>query len=271
MPPTTEGHVEVVAHRGASHERPEHTEEAYVLAIEQGADALECDVRLTADGHLVCHHDPVLDRTSSGRGRLSGRTLAQLRELDWDSPAGGPLTLERLFELAADAGRPVGLAVETKHPVRYAGEVERQVVDLADRFGWVRPGSPVRVMSFSVAAVARVRRFAPDLTTVLLVDAVPRWARFAPAGYLPAGVPVLGAGQHLLASAPRWVAAGARGRARAARVDRRHARGGRRVPGRRGGRGDHQPAAGRAGPYRSRPARRVEHGLGSGARAAPGV
>ena len=82
--------------------------------------------------------------------------------------------------------------METKHPVRYAGEVERQVVDLADRFGWVRPGSPVRVMSFSVAAVARVRRFAPDLTTVLLVDAVPRWARFAPAGYLPAGVPVLG-------------------------------------------------------------------------------
>jgi glycerophosphoryl diester phosphodiesterase len=205
VPPTTEGHVEVVAHRGASHERPEHTEEAYVLALEQGADALECDVRLTADGHLVCHHDPVLDRTSSGRGRLSGRTLAQLRELDWDSPAGGPLTLERLFELAADAGRPVGLAVETKHPVRYAGEVERQVVDLADRFGWVRPGSPVRVMSFSVAAVARVRRFAPDLTTVLLVDAVPRWARFAPAGYLPAGVPVLGAGHHLLASAPRWV------------------------------------------------------------------
>ncbi|GAB4066307.1 glycerophosphodiester phosphodiesterase [Angustibacter speluncae] len=199
----------MVAHRGASHELPEHTEEAYALAIAQGADGLECDVRLTADGHLVCHHDPTLDRTSDGRGRFADRTLADLRRLDWSSPAGGPLTLRRLFELAADAGRRVEVAVETKHPTRYAGEVERQVVDLADWFGWASDAadgtpSPVRVMSFSARAVGRVRAMAPDLTTVLLVDDRPRWAARRPTR-LPAGAHVLGPGVHVLREHPDWV------------------------------------------------------------------
>lgn len=206
---TTRSAPSVVAHRGASAELAEHTEEAYALAIAQGADGLECDVRLTADGHLVCHHDPTLERTSDGRGRFADRTLADLRRLDWSSPAGGPLTLRRLFELAADAGRRVEVAVETKHPTRYAGEVERQVVDLADWFGWARDGrdgtpSPVRVMSFSGRAVRRVRRMAPDLTTVLLVGHRPRWAARG-TGRLPAGAHVLGPGVRVLRDHPGWV------------------------------------------------------------------
>ena len=205
MPPTTEGHVEVVAHRGASHERPEHTEEAYVLAIEQGADALECDVRLTADGHLVCHHDPVLDRTSSGRGRLSGRTLAQLRELDWDSPAGGPLTLERLFELRRRR-RPPGRAGggdQAPGALRRRGGAPGRRPRRPVRLG--APGSPVRVMSFSLAAVAPGARFAPDLTTVPARRRRPAVGRFArPATCRPAcrsSAPV----STCCASAPRWV------------------------------------------------------------------
>ncbi len=59
----------IVAHRGASGHRAEHTLAAYVLALEQGSDGLECDVRLTRDGHLVCVHDRRIDRTSTGRGR----------------------------------------------------------------------------------------------------------------------------------------------------------------------------------------------------------
>ncbi len=199
----------VVAHRGASHELPEHTEEAYALAIAQGADGLECDVRLTADGHLVCHHDATLERTTDGRGRFADRTLADLRRLDWSSPAGGPLTLRRLLELAADAGRRVEVAVETKHPNRYAGEVERQVVDLADWFGWASDGrdgtpSPVRVMSFSARAVGRVRQLAPDLTTVLLVDHRPRWSRRG-STRLPADAHALGPGVQVLRDHPDWV------------------------------------------------------------------
>ena len=58
--------MQVVAHRGSSDAVPEHTLHAYTRAIDEGADALECDVRLTRDGHLVCVHDRRIDRTSTG-------------------------------------------------------------------------------------------------------------------------------------------------------------------------------------------------------------
>ncbi|MFD7652423.1 glycerophosphodiester phosphodiesterase family protein [Actinosynnema sp. NPDC059797] len=102
MPP------EIVAHRGASARRPEHTLAAYELALDEGADGLECDVRLTRDGHLVCVHDPVIDRTSDGTGRVSTMALADLRRRDFGSWHGGEparvLTLAELLGLAQDRG-----------------------------------------------------------------------------------------------------------------------------------------------------------------------
>ncbi|NBQ44386.1 MAG: glycerophosphodiester phosphodiesterase, partial [Mycobacteriaceae bacterium] len=76
-------HPFVVAHRGASADRPEHTLAAYELALQEGADGVECDVRLTSDGHLVCVHDRRVDRTSNGTGLVSDMTLAELRRFDW--------------------------------------------------------------------------------------------------------------------------------------------------------------------------------------------
>ncbi len=77
--------IQVIAHRGASEDAPEHTLAAYRKAIEDGADALECDVRLTADGHLVCVHDRRVNRTSNGRGAVSALELAELAALDFGS------------------------------------------------------------------------------------------------------------------------------------------------------------------------------------------
>ena len=78
---------QIVAHRGASHDNAEHTLGAYVAALDAGADGLECDVRMTADGHLVCVHDRDLRRTASAPGlgvhhgpRRAGR--ARLRRLE---------------------------------------------------------------------------------------------------------------------------------------------------------------------------------------------
>jgi glycerophosphoryl diester phosphodiesterase len=167
--------VTVVAHRGASHDFPEHSLVAFVRAIDVGADALECDVRLSADGHLVCVHDSTVDRTSSGRGPVAGQTLAQLRSYDWGTPSGGPLTLRELFELARDCGRRVELAVETKHPSRFGGAVEQALTDLMDWFGWLPTESnadpgPVRVMSFSGRALTRIRHRSPRVPLVYLVE-----------------------------------------------------------------------------------------------------
>lgn len=212
----------VVAHRGASAQRAEHTLDAYALAIDQGADAVECDVRLTRDGHLVCVHDRRVDRTSNGRGVVSARTLAQLSELDygsWHVPApqhaddseepprpGGLLTLEALLGLVADLPGTT-LFVETKHPVRYGGLVEAMLVAQLRRHGFADPKStqdaPVVAMSFSGSAVRRIRRHAPDLPTVLLMSRLPASRRD---GSLPADATHTGPGVHLLRADPDYVA-----------------------------------------------------------------
>jgi glycerophosphoryl diester phosphodiesterase len=215
--------VRVVAHRGASGDVPEHTLAAYRRAIEEGSDALECDVRLTRDGHLVCVHDRRIDRTSTGRGVLSTLELAELAELDWgswrgtwedyedpeepDADRAGLLTLERLLETVADAGRSVEVAIETKHPTRYAGLVERRLVELLDRFGWAHPrlgaASPVRVMSFSSLSLRRVRALAPSVQRVFLMDRVPLRLRD---GSLPQGVNICGPSIEMVRAHPRYVA-----------------------------------------------------------------
>ena len=76
---------QVVAHRGASHDNAEHTLGAYIAALEAGVDGLECDVRLTADGHLVCVHDRDLRRTAASWRTVSTMDLAELAELDFAS------------------------------------------------------------------------------------------------------------------------------------------------------------------------------------------
>jgi glycerophosphoryl diester phosphodiesterase len=183
---------QVVAHRGASHELAEHTLAAYLAALDAGAGGLECDVRLTADGHLVCVHDRDLRRTAANKGVVSTMELADLSELDfaaWKNPWAdlddeapdedealrGVLTLRKLLETVADYDRPVEVAIETKHPTRYGGLVEKRLVEMLRDFGWDRAGAPVRIMSFSFTALQRVERLAPDVQLVQLFDKPNQW------------------------------------------------------------------------------------------------
>jgi glycerophosphoryl diester phosphodiesterase len=82
----------VIAHRGASAYAPENTLAAFELAVTQGADAFELDVRLTRDGAAVVIHDATLDRTTDLAGPVRARTLAELRAADaghWFTPDRG--------------------------------------------------------------------------------------------------------------------------------------------------------------------------------------
>ncbi|WP_278260841.1 glycerophosphodiester phosphodiesterase [Nocardia sp. AG03] len=165
----------VVAHRGASGTRPEHTLAAYELALQEGADGVECDVRLTRDGHLVCVHDRTVDRTSDATGLISELTLAELQDMNFGT-AEEPqsvLALADLISLVLDwRSRPTKLFIETKHPVRYGALVENKVLAELQRFGIATPASADHsravVMSFAATAVWRIRRAAPLLPTVLL-------------------------------------------------------------------------------------------------------
>lgn len=87
--PSSHGQI-VTGHRGASHDAPENTLAAFRLAWEQGADAIEGDFRLTADGAVVCMHDADTHRTCGVKHVVADTTLAALRGLDagsWKSPA----------------------------------------------------------------------------------------------------------------------------------------------------------------------------------------
>lgn len=72
----------VIGHRGASGLAPENTLPAFMMAVEQGADALEFDVRLSSDGVPMVFHDPVLERTTDGSGPIGHQSAARLVELD---------------------------------------------------------------------------------------------------------------------------------------------------------------------------------------------
>jgi glycerophosphoryl diester phosphodiesterase len=214
---------QIIAHRGSSQDLPEHTLKAYLRAIAEGADALECDVRLTADSHLVCAHDRRVDRTSNGRGMVSTLELATLEGLDfgsWKQAHDGEvempdadherdklLTLRHLIEVVLGCGREVGLMIETKHPTRYAGQVERQLTKVLTEFGLegqAVPGRPhVRVMSFSQLAIARMRQLSPQVPSVFLVSgSVP--LRFRD-GSLPKGARTAGLDKEIIRRWPQTV------------------------------------------------------------------
>jgi glycerophosphoryl diester phosphodiesterase len=214
---------QIIAHRGSSRDLPEQTLKAYVRAIAEGADVLECDVRLTADSHLVCVHDRRVDRTSNGRGPVSTLELATLQGLDfgsWKLAHDGEvempdadrerdllLTLRRLIATVMNCGRDVGLAIETKHPTRYAGQVERELALVLTEFGLHRAhvqGRPhVCVMSTSQVAIARMRQLCPHVPLVYLMrESVP--LRFRD-GALPRGARIAGLDKEIIRRWPKTV------------------------------------------------------------------
>ncbi|HEY4721683.1 MAG TPA: glycerophosphodiester phosphodiesterase family protein, partial [Anaerolineae bacterium] len=85
----------VIGHRGASAAAPENTLAAFNLAVLLGADAVELDAKLSKDDVPVVMHDPTVDRTTDGRGRVADLTLADLKKLDAGSWKDAKYTGER--------------------------------------------------------------------------------------------------------------------------------------------------------------------------------
>ncbi|MBT2585120.1 glycerophosphodiester phosphodiesterase family protein [Arthrobacter sp. ISL-95] len=177
----------VYAHRGASAAFAEHTRAAYLKAIADGADGVECDVHLTRDQHLVLLHDADLDRTSTGTGPVAEHTLEELRSLDFSSWKGARipeayggvadqlLTLPELLDILRGAGRDIGLAIELKHPSPYGLKLEDRVLALLEEEGWTPEESRlenigISFMSFDTDSVQRLLQSVPKEYICQLVD-----------------------------------------------------------------------------------------------------
>ena len=141
---------EIVAHRGASRDRPENTLAAFALALEQGADAIELDVHATRDGAVVVHHDPVVRESP-----IATLTSAELRALEADPTVGIPL----LADVLALVGTRARVYVEIK-----GRAMERQVVDVIRG-----SATDCAVHAFDHRVPQRVRALAPGLPVGILL------------------------------------------------------------------------------------------------------
>jgi len=169
----------IVAHRGAAARAPENTLEAFRLGVEDGADAIELDVHLTADGQLAVIHDDTLDRTTDRTGRVADLSMAQIREADAGATFTRPddsgfpfaergLKVPTLPEVLAWLPDGIGLVIEIK--ARAAADAVVEAV----RGHPVRDGGRLAVISFDEATIDRVRELDPEIRTgYLLVPSQP--------------------------------------------------------------------------------------------------
>ncbi len=183
----------VIAHRGASGYRPEHTLEAYTLAVEMGADYIEPDLVSTRDGVLVARHENEIGETTDAAARFPERkttkvvdgsnvagwftedlTLEELRTLRArerltfrDSSYNGRFLIPTFDEVLALAdslgrarGRVVGVYPETKHPTYFRSiglPLEERLLESLTRAGWNRADAPVFIQSFEVGNLRRLK------------------------------------------------------------------------------------------------------------------
>ena len=188
---------ELIAHRGASAYAPEHTLEAYRLALEQGADYVEQDLAVSKDGVLVCIHDLTLERTtnveevfpdrfiedrSNGtpvrRWLVNDFTLAEIKRLDAGSWFGARFAGARIptFQEAVELVKgKAGLYPELKDPEFYRTRgvsPEKLLADALRKNGLIDdPKTPVIIQSFDDTTIKLLAKELPRVARVWLVEA----------------------------------------------------------------------------------------------------
>jgi glycerophosphoryl diester phosphodiesterase len=156
--------MEVIAHRGASGSCPENTLPAFRRAVELGAHMIELDVQLTRDGHPVVIHDTTLHRTTSGRGAVRSRTLAEIAALDagsWFGPRFAGARVPTLAEVLAAVPIPINVELKAAGDDGLEDRVLEQV-RVANALG------RVVFSSFDWASLERVRRSCEEADLAVL-------------------------------------------------------------------------------------------------------
>lgn len=158
----------IFAHRGASANAPENTLAAFELALGQGADAIELDVKLSSDGEVVVIHDPTVNRTTGAVGRVRDLTLADLRSLDAGSFFSANFRGEKiptLGEVFEAMGKRIFINVELTNYNTPRDHLVESVCMLVKKFGMQKR---VLFSSFLPANLATARKYLPEVPTGLL-------------------------------------------------------------------------------------------------------
>jgi glycerophosphoryl diester phosphodiesterase len=155
------------AHRGGALLWPENSLLAFRNAIALGADFIEFDVHLSRDGEVIVIHDPTLERTTTGRGPVRDRTLAELQAMRLRDRAGAATeetipTLEQVAALAAQSKRRMLLEIKMDEQGRRYPGIEERVLAVLDRSGMA---SGTVVMAFEPETWRRVRELRPEQST----------------------------------------------------------------------------------------------------------
>jgi len=153
-----------IAHRGCSSLYPENTLSSFRKALEIGVDGIELDVRFTKDKEIVIIHDPSVDRTTNGKGRVSELTLKQIKKLSIIERKSGRLTQERiplLKEVIDLIKNKTTLWIEMKEE---GGEEE--IIKLLEREGVI---NNVVLISFNPQSLKKVKEIDPLISTGIIV------------------------------------------------------------------------------------------------------
>lgn len=157
-----------LAHRGACAVAPENTLRAFLQAFELGADGIELDVQLTADGAVVVCHNFQVDHTSNGHGRIAALSLAELKRLDfgsWFGPAFAGESIPTLDEVFDSLSPQALVNIELKTESLRTNGLEAAVAALISRRAVY---DRVIVSSFNPVALWRLRRLDPRIESGLL-------------------------------------------------------------------------------------------------------
>ncbi|MBZ0302358.1 MAG: glycerophosphodiester phosphodiesterase [Anaerolineae bacterium] len=166
-----QGPVHVSGHRGARAYAPMNTVPSFELAVAQGADSVELDVHRSKDGYPVICHDFTVDATTDGSGRVTDKTLAELKELDagsWFGDAFRDVHIPTLDEVFEAVGHKVYVNVEIKSNSVQTDGVETLVAEVITRHGLT---NRVIVSSFNPLALQRFRAALPEVPIAFIYEA----------------------------------------------------------------------------------------------------
>jgi glycerophosphoryl diester phosphodiesterase len=163
------GPVEIIAHRGYSARAPENTLVAIEAAIEAGADAVEFDLHVSADGVPVLFHDEELQRTSNGTGPLRASTLAQLAALDAGSWFSGAFAGEPIPAFSDALARARGRIGRVYPEVKHYG-AQRDLARMVDAVTTARLQDLTVFISMDWGALEQMRGVHPALNVGYIVE-----------------------------------------------------------------------------------------------------